>query len=241
MIQVREHGTVTALVLDRPERRNALTGEGLVELRAGLEVAVARESRAVVLGGTGGHLCSGADLTTVRDEGFVRELEAALTALRDCPCPTIAALEGFVLGAGVQLAVACDLRTATDDATIGVPAAKLGIMVPEWTVRRVVSLLGQAQARAMFLGGVQLSGARALELGLCQRPGGLDEALAWGTELAELAPLSLAGHKVGLNVVEDLDTSTAYEDAYARAWESEDLAEGIAAFLDKRRPTFGGR
>lgn len=241
MISVAEHGAVTVLVLDRPERRNALTTEGLMQLRDGIAGAVGRSARVLVVAGAAGHFCSGADLGTVRDEGFVTQLEGALAELRDFPGPTIAALEGFVLGAGAQLAVACDLRTVTADATIGVPAAKVGIIVPEWTIRRVASLLGQVHARALFLGAQQLSGARALELGLCQREGGLETALEWAAELAELAPLTLAGHKIGLNVIEDLGTSAAYDAAYERAWTSDDLAEGIAAFHDKRTPTFEGR
>ena len=145
------------VTLDRPERRNALDDATLEEIAAAVVEAPAG-TRVLVVRGAGGHFCSGADLTVVEDAGFAARLRAVLAALRAAPFPTIAAVEGAALGAGTQLAVACDLRTATPTAQFGIPAAKLGLMVDHWTVQRLVTMAGQGTARAMLLAAEVLSG-----------------------------------------------------------------------------------
>lgn len=243
MIHTEWHDHVVLVTIDRQERRNAVDHAALDGLLAAVDEAVKGRARALVLTGAGGHFCSGADLSTVEDDEFVALLNEVLRSLRDAPMATIAAVEGFCLGAGSQLAVACDLRTATAEATFGVPAAKLGLLVDQWTVRRVASMLGQSMARAVFLATEQVSGQRAHDLGLVQRLGGVDDALAWAADIARLAPLTVQGLKVGLNEAEDLPEAftPAYRAAFERAWSSEDLQEGLAAFADRRPPEFEGR
>ena len=236
------HDRVLHLTIDRVERRNALDRAALDGLLAGVQAASDGEARVLVLSGAGGHFCSGADLSTVEDEEFVGVLSQVLRSLRQVSFPTIAAVEGFCLGAGSQLAVACDLRTATVEASFGVPAVKLGLLVDQWTVRRVASMLGQSMARSVLLTGDQISGQRAYDLGLVQRLGDVAAALEWAASLARLAPLTIAGLKLGLNEAEDVpdEMSPTYRAAFDRAWASDDLAEGLAAFTAKRPPEFRG-
>ncbi len=241
MIHYDQRGPIALLTIDRPERRNALDHDALDDLDASIRAAVDASSRALVLTGAAGHFCSGADLSAVEDAEFVAKLNAVLGALRDAPFPTIACVEGFALGAGTQLAVACDLRVATPDARFGVPAAKLGLLVDWWTVQRAASLAGQGTARAMFLTTEQFTGDRAFALGLVQRLGSLDDALAWADEIAELAPLTIQGLKVGLNLAESMhDAPADYRQVFDRAWASRDLQEGLAAFRERRPPVFRG-
>jgi enoyl-CoA hydratase len=245
MIHVEERGPVVLATIDRPERRNAVDREALDGLIEALSGASESGARALVLVGTDGHFCAGADLATVEDETFVRTLHELLEGLRTVAIPTIAAVDGAALGAGTQLAVACDLRMATPGATFGIPAGKLGLMTDQWTVQRLAGIAGQSVARAMFLAAETFSGARAHELGLVTRrsePDSLvDDAVAWATQIARLAPLTLAGFKAGLNEAEGgLGGSAAYREAFARAWGSADLQEGLTAFGERRPPVFRG-
>lgn len=240
MIRSERRGDVTLITLDRPERRNAVNHDALVDLRDA--VAEARSSRALVLTGAGGHFCAGADLTGVEDTGFVALLSEVLRSLQTASYPTIAAVSGAALGAGTQLASACDLRVATPDASFGVPAGKLGLMVDLWTVERLAHLVGGGTARAILLAADVLSGERAHTLGLVQRLGDLDAALEWADAIAQLAPLTLAGHKHGVNLVEAAapDAAERYGQSFRTAWRSDDLQEGLAAFRERRRPEFRG-
>jgi enoyl-CoA hydratase len=242
VIHHEQRGAVALVTIDRPERRNAVDRDAL----AGLETAIAAASsnsttRVFVLTGAGGHFCAGADLTGLEDESFAATLRVVLQGLRDAPFPTIAAVDGAALGAGTQLAIACDLRVATPAARFGIPAAKLGLMVDHWTVQRLALFAGHGPARAMLLAADVLPGDEAVRLGLAQRSGDLDVALAWALDIAALAPLTIQGHKVALNRLEpDLGSDPAVGDAFKRAWASADLREGLAAFHERRSPVFRG-
>jgi enoyl-CoA hydratase len=242
MIRTQWHDQVLEITIDRPERRNALDLDALDGLAAATGEAVSGGARVLVLTGADGHFCAGADLAGVTDPAFVQRLGGVLGGLRTLPLPTIAAVDGAALGAGTQLAVACDLRVATTTATFGIPAARLGLMVDNWTVQRLVSMAGQGTARAMLMAAETLSGADAHRLGLVQRVGDLEAARAWAASVAELAPLTISGHKVGCNDVESMPpASDAYTSAWQSAWGSEDLAEGLAAFSERRAARFSGR
>ena len=231
---------VRVVTIDRPERRNALDADHVTALREAV-VGAPDGTRVLVLRGTAGHFCAGADLKGIEGPEFAVHLRGLLHALRDAPFACIAACEGSVLGAGAQLAVACDLRTTTEDATFGVPAAKLGLMVDMWTVQRVVSIAGQGVARAMLLAADPMTGADAHRLGLAQRLGPPEAAVAWADEIATKAPLTIAGHKLMLNALDAaLPDDAAVTAAFDRAWSSADLVEGKAAFAERRPPEFRG-
>ena len=181
--------------------------------------------RALVLTGAGGTFCAGADLDRRRGRRLRRPPCAACsTGLTELPAVTIAAVDGAALGAGTQLAAACDLRVATPAARFGIPAARLGLMVDRWTVQRLVALVGGGPARAMLLAARRPTPARTpTGSGFVQRLGTLDDAVAWANAIAELAPLSVAGHKL---VLEHPDDEAAIAEAITRAWDSADACEG---------------
>ncbi len=146
------------------------------------------------------------------------------------------------MGLGMQLAVACDVRVVADSARFAVPVAKLGLMVDHWTIDRVRRLFGEGAARHLVLTGAVLDADDAWRLGFAQVRGGLDDAVALATSAAGLAPLSQAGSKIGLDVSSaDTEGQGRYAAAFAAAWASADLAEGRAAFTQRRSPEFMGR
>jgi enoyl-CoA hydratase len=237
MIHTDWRWAMGVITIDRPQRRNAVDHETLVAIRAALDEAVDRKVRALVLMGASGTFCAGADLTGVEGAGFAAALRAVLDGLTGLPAATIAAVEGAALGAGTQLAAACDLRVATPMAVFGVPAAKLGIMVDRWTINRLVTLIGGSTARSILIGAETVSGGDAHRLGFVQRLGTPEDAIAWAEAIANLAPLSVAGHKL---ILEHPDDAAAVAEAIARAWGSADAIEGRTAFLQKRSPWFTG-
>jgi enoyl-CoA hydratase len=234
-----EPGRVAVITLDRPERRNAVDHATLLGLLAAQDDVC--DARAVVLTGVPPAFCAGADLAGVREDVFSGDLRRVLTGFTELEAPVIAAVDGPAFGAGAQLAAVCDLRVATARSTFAVPAAKLGLVIDQWTVERFTLEFGRSIARDLLLAASTYSAERLHAAGVVHRIGDLDDAVAWAVEIGHLAPLSIAGHKLAL---ETLGAPTPHDDAVAaaqrRAWASADAAEGRQAFLDKRRPRFRG-
>jgi len=226
-------GDVAIIEIDRHERRNALDTAHCHDLRE----ALTGTARAIVITGAGSSFCAGADLGAVYDAAFRDALYAMLTALTDIAVPVLAAVNGPAIGAGAQLALACDLRVAAPEATFAIPTARLGIAVSPWTIRRLALLAGTGTAQALLIGGETLDAAGALRCGLASRLGDRATALAWARELAGLAPLSLAYAKKALNQPDGTELAKDFE----ACWASGDAAEGQRARADKRPPRFQGR
>ncbi len=230
---------VVVITLDRPERRNAVDHPTLLAL-LDAQAAVA-DARVVVLTGAPPAFCAGADLTGVEEAVFASDLRRVLHGFTDLEAAVIAAVDGPAMGAGTQLAAVCDLRVATPSSRFAVPAAKLGLMIDQWTVERLARELGWPITRGMLLAAETYDGERLHAAGAVHRLGGLDEALEWAASIAGLAPLSVAGHKLALEVVAgDVEPDDRVEAARAAVWGSADADEGRRAFLEKRRPEFRG-
>jgi enoyl-CoA hydratase len=242
---------VAVITLDRPERRNAVDHSTILDLLAAQraitdagserQVGTGEPVRAVVLTGSPPAFSAGADLTGVEEGTFAADLAAVLRGFGELPVPVIAAIDGPALGAGAQLVVAADLRVATPDSIIGVPAARLGLVVDHWTVRRLASEFTPPVARAMLIAAETYSGERLHALGGVHRLGTREDAIAWAVALAELAPLTMHGHKLALERASvEPPADDLFEEARRAAWASADAEEGRGAFFEKRPARFTG-
>lgn len=236
------------MTIDRPDRRNAVDLTTLREIRRhqitlGSEVSTDGDPvRVLVLTGAPPAFCAGADLTGVEESEFTATLTEVLRGFTDLAMPIIAAVDGPALGAGTQLAMVCDLRVATSRSRFGIPAARLGLVVDHWTVDRLTREFGWATARAMLLAAETFDGEALRASGAVHRLGGLDAALDWAQEIARLAPMTIAGHKLALERCSSgPDLNVEVEEARRAAWASEDAEEGRRAFLEKRPAGFVGR
>ncbi|MEY2975232.1 MAG: hypothetical protein RIR49_1652 [Actinomycetota bacterium] len=243
MVRIERPGeAVLLLTIDRPDRRNAVDVATLTALTAALDGVADSDVRVVVLTGAPPAFCAGADLGGAESEEFQSALHSALRALADCPLPVIAAVDGPALGAGTQLVSVCDLRVATERSTFGIPAARLGLAVDQWTVDRMVGEFGVGIARAMLVAAEVFDTARLHAAGSVHRVGDLGVALEWADRVAALAPLTMAAHKAMLTEAARRVDGSGFTEALRRAvWSSDDAREGPAAFLEKRPPRFRGR
>ncbi|HYU58930.1 MAG TPA: enoyl-CoA hydratase-related protein [Actinomycetota bacterium] len=258
---VSRPGRVWRLVLSRPEQRNAVSTSMMEELSAGLaDAAASPEARAVVLEGAGRHFCAGADVAELLEATggpgaveYGRALEAVLVAVGEHPLPVIAGVQGAALGAGCQLAVACDLAIAAEDARFGIPSSRLGVLVNYENVERLTLAIGPKRAAELLLTGRELPGTEAAAWGLVNAAvpeAGLDDAVdALAESVAAGAPFSVRGSKLGIREVLRAQAAPrraegsrgAFDMLAAEALASEDLREGIAAFREQRAPEFRGK
>jgi enoyl-CoA hydratase len=252
VITFEERGHVGIATIDRQERRNALNGEMCDQLRGFLEGS--SELRAIVLTGAGTAFCAGADLVSrfagegdATTDTFRPAFERVLDAIVAHPAPVVAAINGPAIGAGMQLAVACDVRIAALGARLAIPGGKLGIHLSARNIWRLAQLVGQGPARDFLLAGRTVEAEEALRLGLVQYVDNdaLGAGLALAGEIAASAPLTVRGHKVSLNLVAEANWLGAaarnqIAEREAAAFASDDLQEGLAAFAEKRTPNFKG-
>ncbi|MCQ4206398.1 enoyl-CoA hydratase/isomerase family protein [Streptomyces longispororuber] len=229
---------VATVVIDHPAKRNAMTDTmwaALPPLLAGLAADPA--VRAVVLTGAGETFCAGADISTLKAGAAQGLAVAAEEALAAFPKPTLAVVRGYCVGGGSQLAAACDLRFAAEGALFGVTPAKLGIVYPASSTRRLASLVGPATAKYLLFSGELIDTERAL------RSGFVDEVWA-GAELdkrvAEFTRVLAARSQLTQAAAKEFAAGRTDRDAYwaEQARGSGDTAEGVAAFLERRAPDF---
>ncbi|MEU1014316.1 enoyl-CoA hydratase/isomerase family protein [Streptomyces sp. NPDC005900] len=231
---------VATVVIAHPAKRNAMTADmwrQVPQLLSGLSADPG--VRVLVLTGEGATFCAGADISSLRGsaEGAQELAVRAEEALAAFPKPTLAAVRGFCVGGGCQLAGACDLRFADEGASFGVTPAKLGIVYPSSSTRRLVSLVGPATAKYLLFSGELIGAERALRTGLVDEvlpAGGLDARVAeFARVLATRSQLTQAAAKEFAAGRMDRD---AHWTEQARL--GGDTAEGVAAFLERRQPRF---
>jgi enoyl-CoA hydratase len=233
-------GPVGVVTIDRHHRRNALDEDHCRQLDQGFATVVADGCRAVVITGAGTSFCAGADLDGVYGENFRAALYQALRRVAESDVPVLAAVNGPAVGAGLQLALACDLRVASDRAHFALPTARHGLAVDPWTIRRLALLAGGGAARCFLLGGGRLDAALAYQRGLVDAIGETADAMAWAGEISAMAPASLAYSKLALRLMfEPPGWDAALDEAFARCWSGADAAEGRRARREGRSPQFG--
>ena len=253
-IRVDRDDSIAVLTIDRIPVRNALNLETVQECHRALGELAADESLgALIITGAGETaFVSGADINDIRargrDDGLAAINSSLFAAVERFPRPTIAAINGFALGGGCELALACDIRVAADTAKFGQPELGLGIIPAAGATQRLPRVVGLGWAKHLVLTGEIIDAKQALEIGLVTAimPGAQLQVRA--RELAKRilrqGPLAARLAKLSLNAASrvDLDSGLLIETlAQAICYASDDKAEGTAAFLEKRKPKFTGK
>ena len=242
MIGITQAEAVMTIELQRAERRNALNSQLVDELREAIQGAGDGSVRVIVLTGQGTVFCAGADLS---GDAFAADYPDRLIELHRvmdaAPMPVIGAVNGPAIGAGLQLAMQCDLRVVAPEAFFQFPTSKYGLALDNWSIRRLSSLVGHGRARAMLLTAEKLTADLALHSGMANRLGTLSDAQAWAAEIAGLAPLAIQHAKRVLNddgAIEE--AGPVHQELFDRAWGSQDVVEAQIARVEKRPPKFQG-
>jgi len=255
-VEVTRKGAVAVVTVNRPEALNSLNRATNEQLLATVRQLSADESvRAVVLTGAGEKsFVAGADipemsvLTAEQARGFGALGQAIMNGIEAAPQPWIAAVNGFALGGGCELALACDIRLASDNAKFGQPEITLGVTPGFGGTQRLQRSVGEGWAKYLVLTGRHIRADEALRIGLVQavylRDELMTQALKLAEDLAGKSPLAMRYCKAAVNAAADTDIATGQgieRDLFALSFATEDQDEGMAAFLEKRAPEFKGR
>jgi len=246
---------IATITVNRPDKLNALNDATIAELGRAIDDANAREDvAAVLLTGAGRSFIAGADISELESQSPLeaqrraRVGQAIFRRFETSPKPTVAAINGFALGGGCELAMACHVRIASEKAKLGQPEVKLGIVPGYGGTQRLPRLVGRGAALRLLLTGDMIDAAEAHRLGLVDlvvAPEALiDTARTMLAAMAANAPLALAGCIEAVNRGQDVpleEGCTIESDFFGLLSATADMKEGMRAFLEKRAPTFTGR
>jgi len=253
-IRIDTSESVATLTIDRPEVKNALDLETVNAIRAALQTLAtdAGVGILIITGGGEAAFVSGADINDIRargrDEGLAAINSSLFAEIERFPRPTIAAVNGYALGGGCELALACDIRIASDTAKFGQPELGLGIIPGAGATQRLPRIIGMGRAKHLILTGEIIDAKQALEIGLVTAiapPGQLQiRARELAKKVLRQGPLAAKLAKIAVNASArvDMDSGLLIETlAQALCYSSEDKLEGTTAFLEKRKAKFTGK
>nr|WP_246345080.1 enoyl-CoA hydratase-related protein [Conexibacter arvalis] len=240
------------MTISNPAKRGALDAPLLRSLTTTLAEL---DARCVLLTGEGRAFCAGYDIGALTTEGYDdsdgHPFQDALAAVAAYPYPVVAALNGYAIGGGLELAITCDLRIAAAGVQLGMPPAKLGVVYNHAGINCFVGAIGTARTSELFLTGRRIDAETAERWGLVNAVVAAEElpaaALELAREIAANAPLSLRGNKAAIGAVAAAggalapDVAAALDAERRAAFLSEDLREGLVAFAEKRPPAWRGR
>ncbi|RLA84169.1 MAG: hypothetical protein DRG31_05290 [Deltaproteobacteria bacterium] len=255
-LKVEKEGNIAILKINRPKVLNALNRATLLELQGALrELAEDPQLRVLIITGEGEKaFIAGADISEMANMDAKEALEFSrlghetLRMIEEFPWPVIAAVNGYALGGGLELALACDIILASENARLGLPEVTLGISPGFGGTQRLPRLIGKARAKELIFTGEMVDAKRAYELGIVNRvcePGKLlEEAKALARRIAQNGPIAVKASKELVNegLEGGLRQGEAMEiEAWANLFSTQDQKEGMKAFLEKRKPEFRGQ
>ncbi len=249
----RPSNDIVVIKLNRPEVRNALNLEIRVQLAAAImRYAADADIRCLIVTGSDEAFASGADLSEMVEASAAdiraRNAQQYWRAISDCPKPLIAAVEGYALGGGLELALCADIVVAGEGARLGLPEVKVGILPGGGGTQRLARLVGSKRAMLLLMTGRMFSAAEALTMGVISEvaPTGqaLPRAIDIARDIASLPPIAIKAIKKVVKAGLDLALDEALkleQQAYEALYDTADQKEGMRAFLAKRKPTFEGK
>lgn len=255
LINVSHDETIALVSLNRPEAHNALTADALQAVQTTFERLKGDDSVfGIVLTGEGKSFCAGADIAAMKEMTPLQAVEfaeagqRATFAIEICGKPVIAAVNGYALGGGLEMALACDFIVAADTAVFAAPEVILGIIPGFGCTQRLPRLIGRSKAKEMIFTGNKVPATEALAIGLVNRVVPATDLVAETTtlmkQICSRGPFSLKLAKEVIDAGFDVDLRNAClieRDAFALCFTTEDQKEGMGAFLEKRQPVFKGR
>ncbi len=253
---VQKAEAIATIQLNRPQKKNSLNGELRQEIEAALkEVGCDSDIRVAIITGGNEIFCAGADISEIQETTSAesayrhsREFQILCDQVEGLPQPVIAAVAGYALGGGCELALACDFRIASQSAKFGLPEIKIGAFPGGGGTQRLPRLIGAAKAKEIILTGDPITADEALSMGLVMKVVPqerlLDETKAFASKLAALPRLAMEASKMLINRSLEIDLPSGLEleaRSFGALATTHDLQEGTRAFMEKRKPNFTGK